>query len=162
MPETKFWICDTCGERINTVEDGWVEWIVAGNSAGERRGRNLRLVHHLPASPRRQEREYGCQINERRECDRNEVLLDQSLSDSVGPDGLMNLLSMLAEGELPKESVIEMIKRLHIPGYEVARLHFVEAAEAGIFEPNAMPGVYWQEDMDAVLRYMEEAYPEMT
>ena len=27
MAETKFWICDVCGQPIRRPEDGWVEWI---------------------------------------------------------------------------------------------------------------------------------------
>jgi len=160
VPETKFWICDTCGERITREEDGWVEWIVARSSAGERRGRHLRLVHHLPASPRRQGA--GCQINERQECDGGELINDMSLTDFVGPDGLMHLLEMLAEGTLPKDSVLEMTKRLHIPGYEIARLYFDEAIAAGVFEPNTMPRFPFQYQIDEVLRYVAQKYPEMT
>ena len=39
----------------------------------------------------------------------------------VGPDGLMVLLSLLAEGELPHTEILELLKRVQIPGYELVR-----------------------------------------
>jgi hypothetical protein len=33
----------------------------------------------------------------------------------------MVLLSLLAAGDLPKAQIIELTKRLHIPGYELSR-----------------------------------------
>ena len=46
-----------------------------------------------------------------------------------------------------------MIKRLHIPGYEHARLHFNAAIDQLVFEPNTPPGFYWQHNNDAVLEW---------
>jgi hypothetical protein len=39
----------------------------------------------------------------------------------VGPDGLMMLFSLLADGSLPREEILELAKRVQIPGYELAR-----------------------------------------
>jgi hypothetical protein len=61
----------------------------------------------------------------------------------------------LARDELPKDEVLEMIKRLHIPGYEHARQHFQRAIADGVFEPNMPDGYYWQSNIDAVLRFLE-------
>jgi hypothetical protein len=43
MPQ--HWTCDTCGQRIARAQDGWVSWSARNNGA------NVRLVHHLSASP---------------------------------------------------------------------------------------------------------------
>ncbi|XHR31043.1 MAG: hypothetical protein ACFUZC_10870 [Chthoniobacteraceae bacterium] len=48
-----------------------------------------------------------------------------------------------------------MIKRLHIHGYEHARLHFDEAIANGVFEPNTALGYHPQEDIKAVLDWLE-------
>ena len=76
------------------------------------------------------------------------------LTAFLGTDGLMSLLSMLAEGDLPKEDVLEMIKRLHIPGYEHARSHFANAISAGIIETTDPAGYYCQDEIKAVLRFI--------
>lgn len=39
----------------------------------------------------------------------------------IGPDGLILLLSLLAAEELPPVEVIELARRVQIPGYELAR-----------------------------------------
>jgi hypothetical protein len=39
----------------------------------------------------------------------------------------MRLLALIAEERAPTNDILEMIKRLHIRGYEQARLHFDEA-----------------------------------
>ena len=43
-----------------------------------------------------------------------------ALDRFAGPDGLMLLLSMIAERELPLQELIELAKRVQIPGYEAA------------------------------------------
>jgi hypothetical protein len=155
MPE--YWICDTCGEKIENPKDGWVEWIVvgAGFRGGIKTGRDLRLVHHIPASPLG--KPYGCQFNgpEERAKDGG-IISDLSLEYFLGPDGLMRLLALISEDELPKEEVLEMIKRLHIPGYEIARHHFDRAIEAGVFEPNTPKDYYHMRDIEATIKFLEE------
>lgn len=159
MPETTFWICDSCGERINRVEDGWVEWIVVRDQADNKHARDLRLVHHRPASPLKDG--VGCQINGHHEYKKDGGLLnDMPLSYFVGPDGLMHLLALLADEEFPRDIVLEMIKRLHIPGYEIARNYFQEAMDRGVFEPNMMPGYYHQCQIEEVINYINEQHPE--
>jgi hypothetical protein len=39
----------------------------------------------------------------------------------VGPDGLMMLFSLLSDGSLPRDEILELAKRVQIPGYELAR-----------------------------------------
>jgi hypothetical protein len=147
------WICDTCGELIEEKGKGWVEWLVIRKDKADKpQGRGLRLVHHGSASPHGR-----CQYDGSVEYRRDGGLLhDVPLQDFLGPDGLMRLLSLLAKGELPKDEVLEMIKRLHIPGYEHARKHFRRAIAEGVFEPNTMKGYYWQRDIEAVLEFIRE------
>jgi hypothetical protein len=149
-PETSRWYCDTCGEAIRHAQDGWVEWLVRLEDS-KPIGRGFRLVHHQPASPRPQ----GCQYDSDQEYQRDRsTISDVPLTDFLGHDGLTYLLEVLSRGLLPQEEVVEMIKRLHTPGYERARLHAQAAIAAGIIEPNMAPGFYWQRDIAAVLDWV--------
>lgn len=144
--KTTTWICDTCGEEITAPDHGWVEWL-RKSQEGKRTERGLRLVHHFPHSPRGGS--HGCQYDGVAED--GSSISDVSLPEMLGPGGLMDLLSMISEDRLPKDEVLEMIKRLHIPGYEHSRKHFDEAIDAGVFEPNTKPGFYKQSDLEATL-----------
>jgi hypothetical protein len=150
-PATPRWFCDTCGQAIRHSRDGWVEWLV--RTEGERRiGRGFRLVHHQPASPLPQ----GCQYDGGLEYQRDQsVLADVALDDFLGHDGLTYLLEVLSRGELPQEQVVEMLKRLHTPGYERARFHARAAAAEGVIEPNMAPGFYSQRDIAQVLDWAD-------
>lgn len=75
---------------------------------------------------------------------------DLPLTHFLGPDGLMQLLAYIAEEHVERAEVLELIKRLFIPGYEHARLHFDAAISEGIFEPNTAPGYHWVSDIEAV------------
>jgi hypothetical protein len=153
----KTWVCDTCGEAIQRVENGWVEWLVKDNGNRKFVGHGLRLVHHQPASPR--DPRGSCQYDGDKEfLNDGSTINDNALGSFLGADGLMELLSFLADDKIAKDEVLEMIKRLHIPGYEHARFRFDEAISRGVFEPNTMPGYYWQSDIDAVLRFIEQEH----
>ncbi|HYO56045.1 hypothetical protein [Archangium sp.] len=150
-PATPRWYCDTCGQAIRHSRDGWVEWLI--RSEGSRRiGRGFRLVHHQPASPLPQ----GCQYDGNQEYRRDQsILSDVPLDDFLGHDGLTYLLEVLSRGELPQEQVVEMIKRLHTPGYERARFHAQAAAAEGVIEPNMALGFYSQKDIAEVLDWAD-------
>lgn len=150
MEFKSYWYCDVCGEKIAKVEDGWVECLITLNPEitdelerfRQRRGTGLRLVHHRSTNPR-------CAYSV------SAGLQDMPLNHFLGPDGLMALLSFLDEKILPQEEIMELIKRLHIPGYEQARCYFEEAISEGVFEPNTRAGFYWQTDIESVLRFVE-------
>jgi hypothetical protein len=151
----KGWICDTCGEAIVRAKDGWVQWLSKCESS-KWSARDLQLVHHLPASPLGAKRP-GCQFTEQAEFARDKMTVsDLNLTHFLTKDGLMDLLSMLVEGGLSQNDVIEMIKRLHIPGYEHARKHFNRAISEGIFEPNTREDFYWQSNIKAVNDWIDE------
>ncbi|SRR6266481_905934 len=155
----KGWLCSECGEVIKKAEDGWVEWLNTPIDDPEHdyRGSGLRLVHHLPASPRKLKREMGCQYNGNVEFQKNRSLVsDNSLSDFVGADGLMQLLAMLAENKMSRKEVLELTKRIHIPGYERAHLHFNEAISEGVYEPNTVVGYPFQYQIRAINNWLAE------
>ena len=150
------WICDVCSEPILGVEDGWVQWLVKGSPP--KVGRDLQLVHVRDASPLTGS-ETGCQFNAREEfLTTGFTKQDLHLRSFVGPDGLMMLIRFIHEGILPTEEVLELMKRLHIPGYEQARPYFDEAISAYAFDPNTPPGYYYQYQIEETLRYVQERY----
>lgn len=154
MEVTEVWTCDSCHKPIQSVKDGWVQWLSIGDYPNVRAER-LQLVHHKSASPLT-ESDSGCYFNQQAIFrSTGYITQDLHLRNFVGPDGLMMLLRLLEEGELPKEEVLEMIKRLHIPGYEGARNHFEEAIAAGAFEPNTQPGYHYQYQIEETLRYVD-------
>src|SRR5687767_5232931 len=147
---TSTWICDSCGAPINAIDHGWVEWLVR-EEGDEWVGKGLRLVHHVAAR-----NDYSCQYDGKAVfANGRYIISDFALKEGLGPDGLMRLLSMI-EGEgrrLPTGEIIEMIQRLHLPGYEAARPHMKEAIEQGAVEPNLPKGFYWQYQIKAALDF---------
>ena len=115
----------------------------------------MRIVHHVPASP--SGKPPGCQFNGKAEYEKDGgIIADLPLKEFLGPDGLMQLLLLLYEDELPKEEVLEMIKRLHIPGYEIARHNFAHAINAGVFEPNRPENYYSTSDIEATIEFIKK------
>ncbi len=111
-------------------------------------GKGLRLVHHRRVNRR-------CAYDQRAEFKaKKAILADLPLSSFLGPDGLMQLLSFIGTRTLPTEECLEMIKRLHVPGYEQARGFFDAAIADQVFEPNTPKGYHWQSDIRAVLRWV--------
>ncbi len=141
------WICDTCGEIIEKPEDGYIEWLSRTDNAHPRYHR-LVLVHHKPKSPR----ERGCYPPKSKDVD-----MHMPLSHFLGADGLTWFLQQLSDNTFEdREEPIEMMKRLFVPGYEMARKHFDAAIADDVFEPNTKPGYYSQVQIKATLRWAEE------
>ena len=146
------WRCTTCGALITGIEHGWVEWLATEGEQGTIL-KGLRLVHRGSA-----ESEQSHRAECRYDC-RHEFRNDQSIVEGlplerfVGPDGLMLLLSFLAIGEMPKEDVLELAKRVQIPGYEQARGLFQEALDTGVVTPAIEERYYLQSELDALLRW---------
>jgi hypothetical protein len=136
------WICDTCGEVIQSVDDGWVEW--TRDDKGRRFG--FRICHHATASPIRAEREEprspSCYHYE------HGPRADLPLKDMAGTTGMARMLSFIDVGKIhdpdaeqpPRVANLrdwtETFRRLFVPYYEEARLHF-DAAEADGFFADA-------------------------
>jgi hypothetical protein len=123
------WICDTCGEIIESPSDGWLEW----RYDGPRGAHDFRIVHHKSKSPH----EDGCYQHE------GPGRRGSPLDCYVGSDGLATLLSFLDFGNLHpqdrpqvvnKRELAELIRRLMLPHYEEARLYWPEAKQDDFFE----------------------------
>jgi len=113
------WICDSCGEIINSPKQGYVEWM-------ETRGKvhGFRIVHHALYSPYRYRND--CYYKD------DESGGDCSVRDLIGIRGLVNLTSWIDVGEWhdpqysgPRVRDLRewttLFRRLFIPYYEEAR-----------------------------------------
>lgn len=144
-------ICDTCGQKITAASEGWVEWLMNRQKTSPE-GFGIRIVHHNAKSGG----DHGCQYNEHVEFERSGATLnDLPLSFFTTSDGLMLLLSFIGREVLPKEEVIEIIKRLHIPGYERVRSHLEEAISHEIYEPATPPGYPTTSDIERVIEWLD-------
>ena len=146
MAKEEVWICDSCGEVIEKPKDGVLEWICDTKVEGKPKGRGLRLVHQAAASPTWPDGKCGYDSDA-------QTVEDVSLEGYTGPDGLLFLLRLIAEEEVPIEEVLEMIMRLHIPGYEWARLYADDAMAEGVVVPNPPHILYRQSHIDAILEH---------
>lgn len=155
------WICSTCGELISDIEDGWVEWLAGLDERGGTRLRGLKLVHRYQVHRNRVQRNRvrgskrtNCQYNDRLEFKRDQSIVEGlPLDRFVGVDGLMLLLSLIAEGEMPRIEVLELAKRVQIPGYEQTRALFHEAIDVGLMAPLIGEGFYMQSEIRELLSW---------
>jgi len=146
------WRCSCCGDLITSIEDGWVEWLASEDERGERL-KGLRLVHRL--SPSAESNGPGCRYDSVREFRNDRSIVEGlSLERFVGSDGLMLLLSFLASGEMPRGDVLELAKRVQIPGYEQTRELFPEAIGMGVFSPTIGEGYYMQSEIRELLSWV--------
>ncbi|WP_158111550.1 hypothetical protein [Staphylococcus aureus] len=100
----KQWYCDDCGEVINEPNDGWLEWYHEQGEIGNNEG--YRIVHH----------DRKCMYNSKKLFLENKSLSDMHLSDFIGPDGLVTLLSHIEFNDVKDNSeLVEIIRRLHVP-----------------------------------------------
>jgi hypothetical protein len=147
------WRCTTCGSLITSIEDGWVEWLAAEDSPGTTTMKGLRLVHG-PAGFSQASGACSCRYDHRREFRNDRSIVEGlPLERFVGPDGLMLLLAFLAAEELPKNDVLELAKRVQIPGYEQTRDLFQEAINSEVITPLVRDGYYMQSEIQTLLRW---------
>lgn len=147
MNKTTYWICDRCRDRINSPNEGWLQWVVRSDPNGEnRRARDIRIVHHATVTDGK------CYVQDCELANR-ETLQDGHLDWFLGADGLNSLLELLSRNMFPQDELMEIIKRLHIPGYEIARLHASDAIHEGIVEPNMNDGFFSQQQIANILEY---------
>jgi hypothetical protein len=135
------WHCDSCARLITSVSDGWVEWLASEDDTGATIVNGLHLVH-------RESCRYDAHTVFR---NRRSVVEGLSLERFIGPDGLVLLLSLLAVGELPTAEVIELAKRVQIPGYELAHNLVGEENLPQLLLPSLGHGCYLQSEINEVL-----------
>jgi hypothetical protein len=148
QPRPSGWACSTCSELITRIEDGWVEWLACEvECLAFIRG--VRLVHRDHANSRER-----CQYDVRLEFQRDQSIVEGlPLERFVGADGLMLLFSFISDGEMPLGEVIELAKRVQIPGYEQARQLFPGGIASGMLSPSIGGGFYLQSEIRSLLHW---------
>ncbi len=130
-----------------------MEWLAAEDTRGEPKVSGLRLVHRRNPAARSLD-PCGCQYDQREEFRKNRSIAEGlALDRFAGPDGLMLLLSMIAERELPLQELIELAKRVQIPGYEAAYELVHDAVSEGVIAPCISSGFYLQCEIWDVLKW---------
>lgn len=117
------WYCDSCGEVIESVENGWFESYADRDNLFKEKG--FRIVHD----------NRGCMYNENLMYKDGKSVSDSNLDSFTGADGLVGLLSKIQlEYVEDNAELIEIIRRLHVPYYEEARKYHDEAEVDGYFD----------------------------
>ena len=130
-------ICDECGEVIEKVEDGWIEWF----DDFENPIHGFRIVHYSSASPRN-EQGRTCYYPE------SSALCDHHLRDVTGSNGLAYLLSFFERNLGDPKELAEIIRRIRIPHYEEARQYLAKAYNDGFVDSKD----YGQNDLKQVIQ----------
>lgn len=98
------WKCDACGGRIQSIKDGWVEFLW-DMKTGAKRG--FRIVHHL--RPRCQYKSEAVETNDI-------AIGDHHLEVFLGVHGLARLLALADDAADPAE-VVRLLQRIHFPSW---------------------------------------------
>ena len=116
-------ICDECGELIEKIEDGWLEWI----DDRKKPIHAFRIVHASGASPRKNSGK-NCYYPE------SSNISDMHLDVFSQINGLAVLLSFFERNLGTPKELAEIIRRLHIPHYEQARRYLKKAISDGFID----------------------------
>ena len=135
-----------CGRLVTSIENGWVEWLVGEEDrSGNCPVRGLRLVHRTVGKS-------NCRYNLHKVFQEHSYIVEGlPLARFVGADGLMLLLSLLATGEMHQADILELTKRLQIPGYEQVREMFPAPEAQGIVNPAIADRYYLQSEIHELL-----------
>lgn len=127
--ETEMWLCDKCGRPIKQAKDGWLYWM---RNLNDFMISDFKIIHHPT-------------------CQHPEPQIQKSmlstpgdpLVEFQGENGLIRLLELIPKVKKENQNeIIDIIQRLHVPGYETARLHFEQAENDGFIVPHTQ-GVYY-------------------
>ena len=133
------WICDRCGEVIESAQDGYMIWKRDGGA-----GHSFKIIHHV-------------------RCDAHDHSSSLPLRTLVGPSGLSHLLSLMTYGPVKNnlgertsggpsnpDEFADLIRRLHVPYYEEARQSFsnsnllerlADSNEMYPYQPDVLQGI---------------------
>jgi len=120
------WICDTCGEVIESPADGWIGFLKDEGL----KAHDFRIVHHVMFSPRSPSS--NCYPYNNRA---NRVSLHLKwLTGDTGIAYLLNFIDSYGVKEVDIKEFGELMRRLFIPYYEEAREYFGRALGDGYFQ----------------------------
>lgn len=139
-PLTQFY-CDTCGEIINSPEEGWIEWISKYDETKQRDEiHSFRIVHHYSHSPIATETNEGC-YKHTWTPGKSDAHLHHFISEDYKMANILRFLDIgpyhdpdyKGTGLTDMRQYVETVRRLTIPYYEEARQYWNEALADGFF-----------------------------
>jgi hypothetical protein len=124
----KQWICDSCGGIIENPEDGWLEWYDSKDEVLS----NFRIVHQGKS----------CTYKEQKLREQGILVAELSLERMIGGAGLAHWLFEIELEEKGKvkskigdlTELVEILRRLHVPYWEEARLYWDRAFRDGFHD----------------------------
>lgn len=151
------WRCDKCGEVIENAAEGYLEWVAILEPRGAPRAQDFHIVHHLTASPYKEEMpDQGCYYNEqqvRANTGGRGSVANGPIEWYLGPQGLLNIIRIATETPVPMVELLELFKRLYVPGYDLVRPYLSQAENDGLISPDRAKGFYLMEEIDTVLKH---------
>ena len=134
----KQFICDSCGEVINSPEEGWIEWLEVYTDDGGRCSK-FRICHQKGYSPYKSP--LGC-YNYTDHPDRadmhlhhfleEEAIINERLSEVVDNPSARFLGIRVVD----VKEYAELLRRIKMPHFEEARLYFQKAKADHFFAPD--------------------------
>lgn len=152
------WICDNCGQLIENTEHGWLEWL-SEQGARQLPYHGFKIVHHASHSPRKP---YGnCYFYD--EPPKGQSKMDLPLREFVSSRGIVQLLSFIDVGPHHAKSFrgpyvkdlrewTELFRRLMLPYYEEARMHWGKADADGFFNEANEIWIYLPDILKEVIK----------
>jgi hypothetical protein len=156
----KQWICDGCHQIIEDPEQGWVEWltVLVEDSV---RNKEFRIVHHAEYSPRKPHS--NCYRYGWGEPPAPNLLSTTDLTDFVGQSAIPHLLMLIDPGPCHQKQYqgptvenlrewADFARRLTIPYYEEARVHWQKAIADGLFEGHNEISIYSPDMLKRIIK----------
>ncbi|MBF7125662.1 hypothetical protein ITR00_06255 [Pediococcus pentosaceus] len=132
-----YFICDSCGEVIDSPKNGWLEW----KDVDLYKYKDFRIVHHSEKCMYKSSGDVS----------------DGPLAEYTNDTGVMRLYEFLknVDNDEALNNLLEIIKRITIKDYESVRKDEHSAAVHGYID-DLVPGFPSQGDIKAIKRYQED------
>lgn len=154
------WVCDTCKQLISKPSEGYVEWV---EDLATSMSSDFHIVHAGYYSPFRKNNPHSDASCYQHQTARGRR--DLPLDSFLNAEGIVRLLSFIDIGKYhePTYSGVhfangrefaELFRRLHLPYYEEARLHWSTAQANGDFDGANEDWLY----QPKILKRIIEAY----
>ncbi|MEK5146696.1 hypothetical protein MKX53_06600 [Psychrobacillus sp. FSL K6-4615] len=118
------WICDNCGEIIESIGNGCLEWWYKGTDLENSLIEDFRIVHH----------DSTCMYDPQLIFKKGKQAGSMQIEGLVGESGLVYFLGFDVSLIKNFTDYQEIIRRLHVSYYEEARLYWHLAEEDNFFE----------------------------
>lgn len=153
----KQFICDECGQVINSPEDGYVEWESGQDEEGNHFERGFRIVHHLPKSPYKETKRDGCYIYGKSHY-RSDISLSwfldhvhQELFSWLDLGFLHDSTGNIGNRVVNFKEYADFARRLTIPYYEEARLYFQNVLTDSDFTDNNEISIFNENTLKSII-----------